>query len=107
MRDMERSIGMAVIFSMAILSTTLYAAEGGAEGAGTRRRVSIHPVGTVHRMGDWLATRHMPKEERQAAMEQRRAERQVRHAEEKVKRDQRWEERRAILDADKKQRARP
>ena len=104
MQNRARAIGLAVLFSMGVLTTTLCAAEGSTESGHHRRNISIHPAGTVHKMGDWFATRHMPKEQRPAAMEQRGAERAVREAEEKVKRDQRWAQRQVILDADKKSR---
>ena len=102
MQKRARAIGLAVLFSMGVLTTTLCAAEEGATGERHRRDVSIHPVGAVHRMGDWIATRHMPKEQRQTMIAQRRTEREAREAQEKVKRDQRWAEKKAILDADKK-----
>ena len=96
---------MTVLFLMGVFSTTLTAAEGSTESGHHRRNISIHPAGTVHKMGDWFATRHMPKEQRREAMERRREKREVLEAEEKVKRDQRWAEKKTILDADKKTRA--
>ena len=104
MRNRYQVIGMAVLFSMGVLSTSLYAAEEGTKGAGSRRNLSVHPIGAVHRMGDWLATRRMPKEEQQAAMERRRTEREARWVEEKAKRDERSAARQVVLDADKKSR---
>ena len=106
MRNMHRTIGMAVLFSIGLFATTLTAAQEETKGADGRRHLEVHPVGAVHRMGDWFATRRMPKEQRRSAMEQRKAEREVRYAEEKIKRDQRWAEKKTILDADKKSRAR-
>ena len=91
---------MAIVFTLSALTTSLYAAEEGTKGT-ARRHLEVHPVGAVHKMGDWFATRHVPKEQRHSTMEQRRAERAVQQAEDKVKRDQRWAEKQAIFDADK------
>ena len=104
MQKGQQVIGIAVVVSMVVL-TPLYAAEEGTKNGHTRRNVSIHPVGAVHRMGDWVATRRMPKEERQTGMEQRRAQREILNAEEKVKRAQRRAEKEVVFDADKKSRA--
>ena len=104
MRNMHRVIGMTVLILIGVLSTNLYAAQEETKGMGTRRRLGIHPAGAVHKMEDWLATRRVPKEERQVAMERRRAEREVRYAEEEKERDKRRAEKEAVFDADKKKR---
>ena len=104
MRNRHQAVGIAVMFLIGMLFTPLYAAQEGTKSGRTRRDVSVHPVGAVHHMGDWIATRHMPKEERRMAIEKRRAERQVRQAEEEKKREQRRMAKKTILDADKKSR---
>ena len=101
MRNRHREISMAIVFTLSALTTSLCAAEEGTKGTDARRHLEVHPVGAVHKMGDWFATRHVPKEQRHSAMEQRRTEREVQQAEDKVKRDQRREEKQAIFDADK------
>ena len=104
MRNRYRRIGVAVMILVGFLSMPLYAAEEGAQRTESRRRLEIHPAGAVHRMQDWLATRHVPKQERAAVIAQRKAERETENAAEAIKQEQRRAEKRALFDADKKKR---
>jgi len=71
---MKRIIAMAVILSLVLISTPVFAAKG-QRGASSKAMEKASDEAVFHRVGDWFATVGKPDTEKKAILTERKAKR--------------------------------